>query len=289
MTYSSYSRRAPKHHKAKRWLVAFVPLVIIGGIIYWMTIGGDRAEAPSEGNNTTQQPEEPLYTAPNLQPVIEAWLAEQTHDYNILIKDRQSDTIIASHNPGKIDLGASFYKLFVSYLAYQDFQDGSRDPDVLLSGGRTWLECIDPMLRVSDNDCGEAMVIKMGVSALHDRLVPLGMPNTTFNRTYTTVADTLTILELMYDGVNLNEKNHQAVLDALLNQPEEYKLGLQAGAPEGKWYSKAGWNVGALYNDAAVLVLPDGREFTVVIMGPNSYQPAVVADFGKTIYADLTQ
>lgn len=286
MAYTSYSRRAPGHHRIKRLLFALVPLAIIGGVIYWVTVGGDRAEAPSDEQEAAQQ--KPTYTAPDLQPVIDNWLAEQAYDYNILIKDRQSGTVIASHNPDKIDLGASFYKLFAVYLTYLDIQDGTRNPDALLSGGRTWLECIDPMIRVSDNDCGEAMVIKMGVSALHDRLVALGMPNTTFNRTHTTAADTLKILELLYDGVNLQEENHQAILDALLNQPEEYKQGLQAGAPEGKWYSKAGWNVGALYNDAALLVLPDGHEFTVVIMGPESYNPDTIANFGKTVYQALT-
>lgn len=288
MPYRPYNK--PRYRPASRhwpiWTVVLLALALGTLLFAW-----NRADAPgnSDQADVVEEPEPPAYVAPDLQPVIDAWLADQPYDYNILIKDRQAGTIIASHNPDKIDLGASLYKIFAAYLAFQDFQNGVRSPDALLTGGRSWLECIDPMLRISDNPCGETMVIQMGVRSLHERLTALGMPNTTFSYTHTTVADTLKALELLYDGEGIDADYHALALDALLDQPAEYRRGLPAGAPEGTWYAKSGWRVGQLYNDAGLLKLPDGREFAVVIMGPESYAPDAVADFGATVYAAITR
>lgn len=289
MAYVSYSRRAPKSSKFRRWLFLIVPLLLIGGAIYWLTLGGNRAEAPSGEETNTGQSDTSSYAAPNLQPVVDPWATKYSADYHIVIYDHQAKKVIAERAPDETLFAASLYKIYVAYLSLLDFQTGAQNPNDILIAGQTKKECVDKMIRSSDSPCGEAMMAEIGQTVLNQRVKDMGMTGTIFNGIETSARDSALILQYIIDKRDLNDENTAALLDSMLTQDAMYKRGLQTGAPAARWETKVGWNLDINYHDIGIMTLPDGRQFAVAILGQGSGSPAPIADFSKTIYEALTR
>ncbi len=290
----SYSRRPVKKRRINRWVLLIIPVIIIGGIVYWLIVGGHKAEAPSSdqqsqtAQNTT--PQEPAYTPIDLQPAVDAWAAKQSADYYVVVHDLQSGTNIAAVDADTSLFAASLYKIYIAYLMYKDFQSGAQNPDEILSQGRTKRECADAMIRSSDSPCGEAAMANMGQFTLNQRVVSeIGTTGTYFNGIRTSAADSAKVLALIAGQKDLNDENTAALLDSMLTQDAKFKRGLQTGAPEAKWETKVGWNEDINYHDIGIMTLPDGRKFAVAILGQGSGSSAPIANFAKTIYNALTQ
>ncbi len=291
MAYSSYARRPPAGSKLKKWLLLIFPLVLIGGAIYWFTIGGEQADAPTneQANSTNQESEKPAYNAPDLQPVIDEWTSSQSADYYIQIYDLQAGKVVGEKNPDETLFAASLYKIYIAYLSYKDFQTGAQDPNEIILAGQTRAECVDKMIRSSDSPCGETMMADIGQSVLNERVKDeLGTTGTTFNGIETSASDSILVLKAIAEKKDLNDENTAKLLDSMLTQDAKYKRGLAAGAPGATWQTKVGWNLDINYHDIGIMTLPDGRKFAVAIMGQGSGSPAPIANFSKTIFDALT-
>ncbi len=287
--YYSGRAQAPKRHRARRWLLALLPLVIIAGAAYWLVVRTDPAEAPQgDTSQQTIQSEEPGYTPVNLQPAIEEWVARQDATYHIVVYDPQAKQIIGFNLPEQVLFAASLYKQFVAYLSLVDFQTGAQNPDDILISGQTKRQCVDKMIRESDSPCGEAMMAEIGQSVLNQRVADMGLTGTFFNGIRTSAQDSALILQYIIEKRDLNDENTAFLLDAMRTQEARYKRGLQTGAPEAVWETKVGWNEDTNYHDIGIMTLPDGRKFAVAILGQGSGSPAPIADFATTIYSTLT-
>jgi beta-lactamase class A len=294
MAYSSYSRRPPAGSKINRRLLFYVViLLIIGGAVYWFLLKENNTVTPSAQQtnaNNNDQPETPPYTAPDLQPEIDAWADRQSADYHIQIYDLQAGKVIGQIEPDEVLFAASLYKIYIAYLSLKDFESGAQDPDEVILAGQTRRQCVDKMIRSSDSPCGETMMADIGQAALNQRVKSeLGTTGTTFNGIQTSASDSILVLKAIADKKDLNDENTAFLLDAMLTQDAKFKRGLQAGAPEAKWETKVGWNLDVNYHDIGIMTLPDGREFAVAILGQGSGSPAPIADFAKTLFTALTQ
>lgn len=259
--------------------------------IAWFTVFSDQANAPdqSEANVTETTEQKTPYTAPDLQPVVDAWIARQSADYFISVYDKQSGTTIAAYDAEEPVFAASLYKIYVAYLSLVDFQTGAQDPNEILIAGQTKKACVDKMIRSSDSPCGEAMMAEIGQLTLNQRVADMGMTGTIFNGIETSAHDSALILQYIMEKRDLNEENTAFLLDAMHDQPDDYEYGLKGGAPEATWYTKVGWNLDINYHDIGIMVMPDGREFAVAILGQGSGSYRPIADFAATIYAALTE
>lgn len=267
-------------------------LLLIAAGLWWFFIKDGEPEQADSGQEPTSQPSEPVepeYAETDLQPAVDAWLAKYSATYGIVVYDAQSGNRIAENMPDEAMFAASLYKMFVAYLALEDFQSGAQDPNEVISQGRTKKECVDAMIRSSDSPCGEAMMADMGQSTLNARVKEKGINNTTFNGIQTTAGDSAKILELVVKGEDLTEENSFFLRDAMRVQDAMYRRGLAKGAPEGIWDTKVGWNLDINYHDIGILTMPDGREFVVAILGEGSGSPVPIADFSSTIYSVLNQ
>lgn len=289
-----YSRRPTPKKKSRsfKWLYFVLPILVIGGVLYWFLAGGHKAEAPESNDSTSQQsPEDtaPAYTAIDLQPTVDAWNAKQSADYYIEVYDTQANKTIAKASPEKVLFAASLYKIYVAYLALLDIQNNEMNPDEILTGGFTRKECIDKMIRESHSPCGETMMADMGTTNLNRRVSEMGMTGTFFNGIRTSAADSALILRFIDEKRDLNAENTAFLRDAMLTQEAKFKRGLQTGAPSAKWETKVGWNEDINYHDIGIMSMPDGRVFYVAILGQGSGASAPIADFSKTIYNTLNQ
>lgn len=290
MAYRSYARRPVKKARLPRWLFVIVPLVIIGGILYWLLIGGDKADAPSSSEQQTASsdfPAQPAYTPIDLQPTVDAWAAKQSADYHIVVHDLQAKQNIAVNDAETTLFAASLYKIYVAYLALLDIQNGDMNPSEIMTGGQTRKACIDKMIRSSDSPCGEAMMADMGPSSLNQRVQDMGMTGTYFNGIRTSAADSARIVQYIAEKRDLNDENTAFLLDAMLTQDAKFKRGLATGALEATWQTKVGWNEDINYHDIGIMTMPDGRKFAVAILGQGSGSSKPIADFAKTIYDAL--
>jgi beta-lactamase class A len=293
MSWMKYYSRQPfpkKKTRSKRWLFLIIPVIVIGGILYWFFAGGREVFAPEASNSSVQQSEEqstPSYSAIDLQPTIDTWVAKQAADYYIEVYDAQANKTIAKNSPEKVLFAASLYKIYVAYLALLDIQNGDMNPDEVISGSFTRKQCIDKMIRESHSPCGEAMMADMGTTNLNRRVSEMGMTGTFFNGIRTSAADSALILRYIEEHRDLNDENTAYLRDAMLTQDAKYKRGLQTGAPEAKWETKVGWNEDINYHDIGIMTMPDGRVFYVAILSQGQGSSAPIADFSKTIFSAL--
>jgi beta-lactamase class A len=204
------------------------------------------------------------------------------------VYDPANQAVIASNQTDKQYFAASLYKLFVAYVALQDFQSGTQNPDEVLAGGLTRKECVDKMIRESHSPCGEAMMADIGQENLRARVSDMGIKNTIFAGITTTAQDSALILQYILEMRDLNAENTVYLKDAMRVQDQRFRNGLAKGAPEATWETKVGWNEQYNYHDVGIMTLSSGRAYVVAILSQNNGQSAPIADFAATIYAALT-
>lgn len=282
----SHSSRGYRPPRKRRWPQLL--LLIVLGLGVWWYFGHRTADAPEPPEAAIEElPPKPDVI--DLQPTIDAWLAERSATYGILIYDPVAEQAIASHNPDRVFFSASLYKVFTAYLALLDMQNGVMDPNQLLLSGLSRKDCIEVMMRESNNPCGKALILDMGLQTLGQRAKAMGINNTAFDNIATTAEDSILILRYIWEQRDLNRENTAFLRDIMRVQDPQYRQALPKGAPEAIWDSKVGYLSPTYYHDIGIMQLPDGREYFVAMLSENNGSPRPLADFSATIYAALVQ
>ena len=293
MNYYYYTGGTPKKSRRKYWLVSCLAVMVLSVSVFWIVNRNNQVAAPFVQTKQKDMQNQTLASSvsvtPDLQPVVDAWLTSQNARFSISIYDVQARQTIGQNNPSEVLFAASLYKMYVAYLALVDIQNGTMNPNEILTGEFTRKDCIDKMIRESNSQCGEAMVADMGEVRLNQRVADMGMSGTFFDYEQTTAQDSALILTYIANKRDLNNENTAFLLDAMLTQEAKYKRGLQAGVPEAKWETKVGWYEDENYHDIGIMTLPDGRRFIVAILSQGQGSPDPIADFSQTIYAALTK
>ena len=305
MAYYQNTHRGPGRGSAKsKKKLLFIAMAIVVGGLLWLffflqgrgpeNTSSTPAKSSQEQSKTTNppkkaEPEVQPVASIDLQPTIDSWKAKQSATYGIVVYDPKAKKVIGSNLADQQFFAASLYKLFVAYLALEDFQKGAQDPTEQLTGGLSRLECVDKMIRESHSPCGEAMMAAMGPAKLEQRVQAMGIKNTTFTSIKTTANDMALILQYILEKRDLDEQRTAFLRDAMRNQPQKYKNGLARGAPQAAIDSKVGWNETINYHDVGIFTLPDKREYIVAILSQGNGSSRPIADFASTIYAALTK
>jgi len=293
MNYYHYTGSNPKKSRKKYWLVSCLAVIVLSVSVFWILHRNNQVAAPlvqtKQKDVQNQTLASSVSVTPDLQPIVDTWLASQNARFSISIYDVQARQTIGQNNPSEVLFAASLYKIYVAYLALVDIQNGTMDPGEILTGEFTRKDCIDKMIRESNSQCGEAMMADIGQTTLNQRVKDISLTGTFFNGIRTSAADSALILQYIADKRDLNDENTAFLLDAMLTQEAKYKRGLQSGAPEAKWETKVGWNLDENYHDIGIMTVPDGRRFIVAILSQGQGSPDPIADFSQTIYAALTK
>lgn len=282
------------HHRSKKPLILlFGILVITVGAALWFWPGTSEAPVPEPVSSEPQEPEnveepEPQPESINLQPTVDTWVNGQGGNYGIVVYDPASKSIIASHQTDEKYFTASIYKLYVAYVSLIDFQTGAQNPDEVILAGQTRKECVYKMIHSSDSPCGETVLNNIGGVTLTNRLSnDFGFTGTGFPAFQTTAGDTNKLLVRLHEGKELNEANTKFLLDAMRTQI--YRTGLPAGMPNAVVADKVGFDSPDLWMDTGIITLPDNSDYIVTIYGNGGVGSAQISDFGRTIYAKLTE
>jgi beta-lactamase class A len=285
--YRSYGYRSPEPPKKKRksrlGRVILGLFLLAGAVILymWIVIPG-KVSAP-EGNKGLTVDQKKLeeerkarhaakVAAANqeLQATLDSWVsAHPTYGWSIIVKGLDSDERLAQVKPDEVMRAASLYKLFLLPALFRDLS-----VDQLAStyaSGSSLDHCLDLMLRISDNACGEVIGEYLGWSSADGILRDAGYSATKLNvqAPVTTAAETTRLLSEIYDKkAPFNDASKQYILSKLAQQ--SWNKGIPAGCAGCKTYNKTG-DLGFVRHDTAIIAGPGGAYVLTIFSDGATY------------------
>jgi len=156
---------------------------------------------------------------------------------------------------------ASIYKMYVAYAAMLRIEQGSLTKDTQTSAG-TVDYCINRMIVVSDNPCGEALLSYLGASKVDQVLASNGFGSTKTATSKTTARDTVNLLAKMYNHEILTKASTDYLFNFMSQQI--YRQGIPAGSRGAVVQDKVGF-LDALNHDAGLVYSPKGTYALVIL------------------------
>jgi beta-lactamase class A len=256
------------------------------GAFGWLgwTIDSDVSALPASVQPTV------IKSSPNhsaeLQSLLASWApANDKAQWGIYVQQLSGGNAFASYQPDKQFYPASLYKLLLlrSVLEKLPYSNWSRS-----SGKSTiYAQCIDRMIRISDNACGITMGNYAGWSAVNNRLKTLGLTNTLLNgadsQLHTTASDMGLYLKQFY-GLQDYSQAKDAVMSVMSAQI--YRAGIPAGSSGCTVYDKIG-DLNGFKHDAAIVKCQNTTYVLTVLSKGGSY--AQIADIASKVNAALVQ
>lgn len=167
--------------------------------------------------------------------------------------------------------GASLYKLYMASYLLSKISDGQINPNEEVLPGKSYNQCIDDMIRVSDNACPEAILDKVGRSTLNAYTASLGLNKTNFADISTSAGDLGSFLQRLQTGNIIGAADTARLLDLMRRQI--YRGGIPAGSPGASVADKVGF-YGGSWHDAAIVNGPSAN-YVLVIMTKDASSLAV--------------
>ncbi|HEY2813050.1 MAG TPA: serine hydrolase [Acidimicrobiales bacterium] len=272
-------------------------------------VSGSTSTASSPaGNATTTTTTSPIDSATltgRLQSVVDGFTAGQTVPFSVVIDDISTGAHV-SHLADRSVLSASLYKLFVARELIRRIDGGQIDGNAAAGDGmhRTVSQCVEAMIVVSDNLCGEAGLRIVGGDDLDARLHSDGYVSTSLaDPQRTSAADVALFFERARSGTLLGPGGQAgtAQLYALLKAQQvndRLPKGLPPGTPIAhKTGDRLHWA-----HDAGVMSTPRGDVVIVVLSGPwnapccDADHPGAaeatafgaIAELGREVYAAVS-
>lgn len=283
----------------RKWLVLVFGFIVVVCVVVFVLITGINREKQEEQSAQLQPltdivdeeprqnvPEEPVaeFDAISIQKRVDAWVSDLPTNSEASVQVLDADGVsLAAYTPEEEYTAASMYKLFVAYLGYGRIDSGDMNPKEPYTTTLTRAECLDVMIRNSENVCAEKMWNEFNKREQNAQLEKVGIKDTNMVMTTTTATDAAKLLQLVSNGRGLSSDSRTAFMDSLLNQPDFYRRGLPSGfSDEIMVYNKVGFNEQNLWHDSAIIEFEDGRQLTVSVFTKDvGYEK--VAELGAAI------
>jgi beta-lactamase class A len=225
-----------------------------------------------------------------IQAVLDAWAkSHSSQQWSVIVQGLGNDTSKAAISAGSSFNTASIYKLFLMYPLFQAYSSDSLSSTYVTVDGRgsvSLKNCVELMIKNSDNPCGEAVGRKLGWAKANKMLKILGLKSTNLNNPNgitTTSADTALFLEKLYSGQVLTDENQQYVLG--LMQQQRYRSGIPAGCPSCTVSDKTG-DIGVARHDAGIVQYQGGAYVLSIFTNGASY--AQIAQLTREIQSVIS-
>jgi hypothetical protein len=263
--------------------ITILTAIGIGGVWYADT----QMTTPSRAAQSTQEDRlkkitpAPLVTAPvenivDVQSVLDTWIAEHPgQEWAVSVKSLSGATFSASVNADKQFDSASIYKLLILLPLFNQVPvEHQKNITLNINGApKSIATCVDLMLRVSNNECGEAVGHYVSWRKADAVLKSAGFTNTALNSSSglkTSAADTAKFLEEL-QGDMFNRNARETILTSLKQQ--RWRQGIPAGCPGCVVANKTG-SLNGVTHDAAIIdysggsyvlsIFSEGASFTQI-------------------------
>ncbi len=191
-------------------------------------------------------------------------------------------------------VAASIYKLFVATAVYKQIDAGKLTYTSAVSGSDySVAQCLDRMITVSDNDCGQALGTLVGWESQNPLLIDLGFTGTQLSGSHdelTTAHDTSLLFKRLYDGTLLSPNSSTHFLELLKAQKINNRV--PAALPAGTVVAHKTGDLNALVHDAGIVYSPAGDYVVTFLSGSWSNIGAAVpalANLSATVYGAINQ
>jgi beta-lactamase class A len=299
-----YERRLPK---STQFVVGAYLLVI--GLVAVMAIHGFKltshglvAKHSTEtrlvshtATATSQEPKVPVPSTPRqalttdnerLNGAVQAAIDQnQATTWSVAVYDINAKSWLVRNNAMQQMSSASLYKLYAAYGLAEKISP-AQWPTVQVVDGHSLQDCVDLMIRVSDNTCGDAIGTYVGWHNIDLAIHAAGFTGTTLNLAsgpVTTAADTTRFMASLYQGKLFDPTTTAFLLNSLQNQL--YRTAIPAGCPGCTVYNKTG-NEGTVAHDSAVVV-SGAHTYAVTIMSDGGGSYAKIATVERAIQTAL--
>lgn len=223
----------------------------------------------SAKNTTVKQPiaqNETLENIVDVQGVVDAWVAEHPgQKWGIVAKSLSGPSFDARNNADREFQSASIYKLFLTLpLFLQIPVEQQANITVPVNGSQKSIAtCVDLMLRLSNNECGESIGRYLNWKKADDALKRGGFSHTVFTQTNnlkTSAGDTASFLESLNDDM-FNRNARDTIMRSLREQ--RFRAGIPAGCPGCITANKTG-QIDNVMHDAAIVQYKGGSYVLVI-------------------------
>ncbi len=202
-----------------------------------------------------------------LNNIINSWVANHPSvNWSITVNGLAGDGRFATYNADQKRNLASVYKLFLLYPLFQKVPLEQFGSTTLYtdSGSHTLSECVDAMLRYSDNECGVAVGRYVGWASADKLLNGLGFTHTELysnNGTESSASDTAKLLGELWGGNMFSDAQRQYIINILKVQTK--RSGIPTGCGGCEVANKTG-SLSYVNNDAGVVYYSD-KNYSLVI------------------------
>lgn len=277
--------------------LAAIPMLaaasIIGGRFYFADRSNQADASTKAVPITAAQP-----VSPNNQAVAAPALAAEsqsmqqiidnfglTSTYSLYVKDLNTGQLAVA-NPDRVFESASLYKLFVANGIYQKIDSGQLHYTDQAGGdtGNTIAGCLNLMITISDNGCGQALGGLQDWSALTQQMRAQGYTGTNLNDeiTYSTPRDVAILFQRLYAGSLLSADSSSQFLSLLKAQKVNDRL--PQGLPAGTTFAHKTGDLDGFMHDAGIVYGPK-TDYLVVMMGAPGANPNDFASLSQRLYA----
>lgn len=281
-----------------------VALAVVAGVGYYKYTSAHRtsplAKTTAKPAQTTTHPQQPAQSSPHtdadLQRIITSWAAQRAFTSSVMAQELNGEQRGASLHATTTMTTASTYKIYVAYATLHQVEQGSITLRTKTRTGDSVNDCLDDMIRESDNDSAEALGFLVGWDTVNTLAAHAGATHTNINNydsagqatngnKQSTAADLTLMVTKLQQGTLLNASDTQLLLGLMKNQ--QWRERVPAGVPAGVAVAdKPGW-LSNVENDAAIVYGPKSTYTLVVMTDGSTTQP--LADLSRLIYNYLEQ
>jgi beta-lactamase class A len=226
-----------------------------------------------------------------LQTLLNEWSqAHSSQRWSVSVSGLGDDSSSASLNPNTAFPTASIFKLFLTYQLFKTYSMADLDKvnlSVKDRGTQSLKTCVELMLRVSDNACGEAIGNKLGWNKTTRQLKALGLPSTNLNNPSgpaSTAADAALFLQKLYAGQLFDSSAQQYVMSLL--QQQKFRGGIPAGCASCTVANKTG-DLDFVRHDVGIVQYSGGVYVLAIFTNGASYNQ--IAELSAKIQAIMMQ
>ena len=285
-TYKLGQALPPQHWYQKRvgWFGRTITTSLMVGLIVFaagstMTVSNNKKTFAAQASQAAslEKTKSTISSNPNLenivdiQSVLDQWNTEHKgQKWAVVAKSLSGASFDARLNADQQFESASIYKLFLTLPLFNQIPVEQQAKTSLntSSGKKTIATCVDLMLRVSNNECGEAVGGYLNWTKATNQLKQKGYTHTDFTKSEfkTSAGDTAAFLEAL-NGTMLPPAARDTIMKSLYQQ--RYRDGIPAGCPGCTVANKTG-QVDNVTHDAAIVQYKGGTYILVILSGNGS-------------------